>query len=797
MKKFLLVLLFASVLATGIFAQTGARVFGTLQGKEDNVSGALVTIEADGREFSQTANEKGEFEFRNIPSGKYTISAQSVEQKNVGYWISQEISFDYAKGETKEINPKLTTFVSSSANRNFEVNVEIATGEDQPIEDVAKSVNLISGREMRERADFALVESLRSIPGFRIQQLGGFGKMASIKSRGLRNQDTALLLDGFRFRDASAITGDASAFLSDITLTSVSRIEVMRGAGSSLYGTNAVGGTINFITPAPRKAFHGSLSGAYGGLGLGRIRGNTSFGTESGKFGFNMGVARTIYSAGIDGNDDAHNTNFQIRFDWKPTATSYFSGRIFLSDAFVRLNSSPDTLGIIPDSTTILDAKQGLNFTTDVDDPDDEQRSASFAGQLEFSQVISESLVFKSSFQGLRTSRDNQSGPLGVGYQPFGGTSRTKFNGEIYTARASMDWNRENGSTNFGYEFEQEYYGNNGFSPTPGADFFANAAQRSHTASIGDFSDFQNGRLQIGSGLRFQKYSLETPEFSAVGAPFENVTPNAPPNAITLDGSLMYRITASGLRFRTHAGTGYRVPSLYERFGAFYSSYSQSFTAIGDPYLKPEKTFSGDAGFLVPLGKFFDAEAVYFYSKLIDTVAYANSVEDIGNTSRPWGGYLNEKGGIARGGEFSVRSRRMRFTDVFASYTFTNSDQKTPQVAGSGVIQTLGIPKHQFTAVVTQRYKGLAVNVDIFLQSNYLAPVYSNSYFQSQIYRFEGNRRADITARYDFAMGSFLKDSDLRFVVFGTLTNVFKQNYFENGFRTEGRTGRIGLSISF
>ncbi|MCV4615658.1 TonB-dependent receptor plug domain-containing protein, partial [Escherichia coli] len=74
-----------------------------------------------------------------------------------------------------------------------------------------------------------LVDAIRIIPGIRIQQLGGFGRLATIKSRGLRNQDTALLLDGVRLRDSSAITGDASPFLADITLTSVNEIEVLRG----------------------------------------------------------------------------------------------------------------------------------------------------------------------------------------------------------------------------------------------------------------------------------------------------------------------------------------------------------------------------------------------------------------------------------------------------------------------------------------------------------------------------------------------------------------------------------------
>ena len=100
--------------------------------------------------------------------------------------------------------------------------VTVSANITQTIDEVSKTVNIINGQEMRDRADFALPETLRTIPGFRVQQLGGFGRTVSIKTRGLRNQDTAVLIDGIRFRDASAITGDASAFLSDFTLTSVS-----------------------------------------------------------------------------------------------------------------------------------------------------------------------------------------------------------------------------------------------------------------------------------------------------------------------------------------------------------------------------------------------------------------------------------------------------------------------------------------------------------------------------------------------------------------------------------------------
>ena len=137
------------------------------------------------------------------------------------------------------------------------------------------------------------------------------------------------------------------------------------------------------------------------------------------------------------------------------------------------------------------------------------------------------------------------------------------------------------------------------------------------------------------------------------------------------------------------------------------------FIALGDPFLQPEKTIAYDAGIEQNLfDKRAKLTAVYFYTQLIDTIGYGNVVPNIGTTPRPFGGYENTKGGIARGAEFSGQFRVTDSTDIFASYTFTNSDQRVPQVSGNANIETLGIPKNQFTFVATQRFKRAWVNFD-------------------------------------------------------------------------------------
>jgi vitamin B12 transporter len=776
------------------------------------IEGAMVTLaykQDQSKKFEAKTDKDGNY-YIEAKSSIFIITAAYTENGKNYYSKPQEVVLSLDREKTLNLQLTEDSIPEASAIRE---EVTISADTTQTIEQVSKTVDVIDGQEMRDRADFALVESLRTIPGFRVQQLGGFGRTATIKTRGLRNQDTAVLIDGIRFRDASSITGDASAFLSDFTLTSVARVEVLRGSGSSLYGTNAIGGTIDFQTPKPQPGLHGQIGGAFGGYGLGRFRGNLSDGTRDGKFGFNLGVSRTAYTRGIDGEDDAFNTNFQSRIEYNPFSKTNLSARFFVSDAYVRLNSSPDTIGnppatnaaiidAVPLSRDLIERVQdgqtisnfgGANFVFDRNDPDAAQKSQFFNGQLVLTQIISENLIFRGYYSGLKTQRKNDNGTRGVGFQS---ASTSIFDAVVQTANAQFNWTpaRSNQVT-FGYEFEHEKYGNDGFTPSGAGNFFTRARQSSNTLYVQDLLSLLGGNLQIAGGFRAQFFSLKDTEFSLNNAPYANLALDNPPTAYTFDGAASYFIARTGTKLRAHVGNGYRVPSLYERFGTFYSTFpAPGFVALGDPNLKPEKTIAFDAGIEQnAFGNRARLSATYFYTKLIDTIGYGNVVPAIGTTTRPFGGYINTKGGIARGLETSVKARPFDSTDVFASYTFTNSDQRAPQVAGNANIRTLGIPSHQFTLVATQRFRRAWVNFDYLATSDYLAPVFSNQTFNTYVYRFKGNRKADLTAGYTIPF----RNEKLSLRLFGTIENLFDYYYFDNGFLTPGRNARVGVSFGF
>lgn len=771
------ILLFAAI-AVG---QVGTRVEGIVYNNNEraaNVTVTFVSTKDKTKIYTTTTGHDGVFSTQALPTGDYQVTASLRGGQETK--ISETKTIKVVGEGIVEVELELVNIEPISET------VTISTGDTKSIEEISKTVNVIAAQEMRDRADFTLIDTVRTIPGFRVQQLGGFGRVASIKTRGLRNQDTAVLIDGIRFRDPGAITGDASSFLSDFTLTSVSRIEVLRGSGSSLYGTNATGGALDFQTPTAKSGVHGQVSTAAGGLGFGRFRGNLSYGTSDNKFGISGAASRTAYTRGIDGDDNAGNTNVQSRVDYRPTSRTNISGRLFVSDAKVRLNSSPDTLGMLPPVTTIIDAEEGVNFIPDIDDPDSIQNSRFFSGQFQITHSISDKLVVGGYYQDLDTQRTNEDGLLGPG--KFQSEFTSQFGGTIHTGNANIVWTpNSSNTTTGGYEFESELFRNSG--STPASSFWTRASQTSNTLYVQHLVGLLHDRLQIAGGARGQWFDLGTPRFSVTDGPYANRTFSSPPPAYTFDGAVSYFIEATGTKLRAHVGNGYRVPSMYERFGTFF--FLGFFSPQGNPALKPEKSLGIDAG----VEQYFAdrrvrASATWFYTRIKDEITYLPT-DDFGAPA-----YYNFDRHYSRGAEFSLDAKPTRSTDVFASYTFTNSDVRnfrrpTIVTVASTDRSAFGIPDHQFTLVLTQRIRRFWASLDVLATSSYLAPVFSN--FQNHTYRFEGNRRADLTAGYTFRY----HDGRLTTRVYGTLENVFDNEYFENGFRTPGRNGRLGMTFGF
>jgi len=125
----------------------------------------------------------------------------------------------------------------------------IITGQYSPVENqqLTASVSIIDREKIDQSQAQTLSELLKQIPGVWVEDQGGAGGLSTISLRGSESNYTLVLLDGVEVNDPTNSRGGAFN-LNAINLDSISRIEIVRGAQSAIYGSDALAGVIHIIT---------------------------------------------------------------------------------------------------------------------------------------------------------------------------------------------------------------------------------------------------------------------------------------------------------------------------------------------------------------------------------------------------------------------------------------------------------------------------------------------------------------------------------------------------------------------
>jgi len=788
--------------ASAAFGQTISGLVKDTQGAV--IPSAVVTLTARDNTAAAASitDSSGRYRFDHVSPGDYLLEAAAAGFESSAQLVSIQ------KSDQANVDFELRVAA-------VETNVTVtASGTAQTTDELSKAVTVVDAAAIDASDEPSIADALRYVPGLRVTQLGGPGALASIKTWGLRDEDTAVLVDGFRIRDASAEKGDATSLLSDLVVTDLDRIEVVQGAGSSIYGTNAIGGVVNLITGSGGGPTRGSILTEGGSLGMFRGRADLAGSLLGDRLGYSLGISHYDVLTGVNGDEPSRTSSAQGRIDYNLSAKTHLFGRILASDSFGKLTSSPEAFGNLPASGIInavpLSGSQfasyeagapltALNygnatFIPDADNSDYTLDNRIFSGAVRLTTHASESLDLSASYQGLITRRTYGDGPAGAGYQPTGST-QSYYDGDIHTAAARMDWRiGKHNLLDAGYEFEYEKYGNRAVMPSPADNFAVEVSQESQTLFVQDQISLLGDRLQIAGSARAQFFTLQQPVLTpANSAPYAGMTFAAPPAAQTGDGSAAYFFRKTGTKIRVHAGRGYRAPSLYERFGTYYSSLF-GYSAYGDPRLQPEHSIGADTGIDQTLwnGR-VRLSATYFYTELQQVIGF-DSTGLINPATDPFGrfeGYLNTNGGLARGVQASASLAPTRSTNLLASYTYTNARERTPLV--ENVLVTLDVPANQFSLAATQRIGSRFTLVfDLLETSNYLAPLVDAVTFATRPYRFPGRNYAEFGGSYRIPMG---ERRALR--LFGKVSNLFDQSYYESGYQTPGATATGGLQYQF
>ncbi|MBD0371698.1 MAG: TonB-dependent receptor [Pyrinomonadaceae bacterium] len=760
-------------LSTNVFAQGGSSITGRVTDENGAViPGAEVRLRSRSRSdlvILARSDERGVYAFNGLGPGEYFLE---VKARGFAEKTSEDLRLVRAQVLSHDV-----TLPVAGVNESV---VVVSTGTPQRADEVSKAVTLVEDRDVEERREETLPEALRGVPGLRVQQQGTYGALTTLRLRGGRNYDTALLLDGLRVRDASDINGSAVSFIPDLLPVDLERVEILRGSGSSIYGTNAIGGVINL---APRVGagstrFEAGFEGGALGLFRERLQGSGGFRKLG---GYSFGLTRLDVRRGVDGEDEYGNTagSGRVQFNLTPgiTLAANFYGTI--SNA--RRNESPVALAAAFTGTERFPkAIEGVTFHTDFNDPDLGRRNRVLVASLRFTQSVSEQFSYTVAYQRVSTRRRFYDGPLidtdFALFTPFADFPYYFTNNgatDTLDARANLRLGRSHLVTG-GFEFERgTLFQQSTFSPDATTD-------RQRTAAF--FGQDQifllDGRLQISLAARGQVYRI-----SAADRPgfLSNIDARS---SVTGDGSIAYFIASSNTKLRAHVGNGFRAASLFERFGE--GTIGGVFRRFGDPTVRAEQSISVDGGFDQRLMRErLRFGATYFYTRLQRVIDFAG-VDPLG--ARPFGGYFNRPGGIARGLETYAEATPFRRTRLRASYTYTNSDRFSPAI---GLEQEFVIPAHLFSLNINQRYRALLINFDLNRTGSYIAPVFDTSFRQANL-RFRGYTKADLFAAYERALSE-----RVTFILFGGADNLFDVEYFENGFRAPGISGRGGVNLRF
>ena len=781
MKTRLLFLLFpfllTTILAFDVRGQSPGKIQGSItDSNKAKIAGAQVTVRTDtGLQLATSTDQSGTFGFNSLVSGTYYL-----EVKADGFSVYSHDPIRLTRGEELKFD-----IVLQIASINESV-VVTATGTAQRIDDAAKVISVLDAQDIDDRHHLGLAEALRGTPGIRVQQQGSPGALATVRLRGQRNFDTAILIDGLRVRDAGDINGSSVSLMSDLTPVALDRVEILRGSGSSIYGTHAIGGVVNLIPDIGSKGLH-FVAGFEGGtLSTFRERLEASGGGD--RYGFNIGVDRLDVRKGIDGDDAYGNSSFAGRFQANPTQSITVAGSFFGNVANARVNDNPFALPGAFTGQQYPAAVVGVTFQPDFNNPDQGRRNRLLVGSVRFTQVVNDWLSYSVAYQRVATNRRNYNGlavdPQFASFVPFGDfefLSVNKGTTDTFDGRANLRFSDNNLAT-VGVEFERESFFQ---SSQPSFSTFNNTTDRQRTFAIfgQDQLSFFEDRLQFSVGVRAQQYRIRSADRPG------SLAAREAESSVTGDGSVAYFFRSTGTKLRAHVGNGFRAPSLFERFGegTFGSAGTVRF---GDPTLRAEQSISVDGGFDQRLANDrVSIGATYFYTRLQRTVAFTGFVEDplgLGRIS----GYENRPGGLARGVEFSLDTAPFKGMSLRGGYTFTNSDRF---VRGLGLQPEYVIPKHLVAVLWSQRYRRFLFSVEVNHTGSYLAPVFENNFpFRMAELTFDGYTKADVFGNYEHRLSE-----DVVLTFFGGVENLFDQRYYENGFLTPGAVGRGGIKVRF
>ncbi len=231
-----------------IFGQNSKITGKILDENGKPVIGANIFLK--GTVLGASTDDVGFFTIANVPLGSFTLSISVIGFKEKNIKINIEPGGDLNIGPTKLTSTPLQS----------QPIVVTASKYEQNVQDVSVSISSINSKEIEYRNTITIDKALQYVPGINMNQGQVNIRGSSGYSRGVGSR-VMMLVDGVPF-----VSGDTQGLnFEALAMNQIKNVEIVKGAGSALYGSSAIGGVINVITKSisdePRLSFK-----TYGGL---------------------------------------------------------------------------------------------------------------------------------------------------------------------------------------------------------------------------------------------------------------------------------------------------------------------------------------------------------------------------------------------------------------------------------------------------------------------------------------------------------------------------------------------------
>ena len=529
-----------------------------------------------------------------------------------------------------------------------------------------KVVTVITKEHLEKSSGKTVAQVLNEQAGITINgSLNNLGTNQSLFVRGAGNGRALILLDGIPVNDPSQINNDYDLNL--FSINDVERIEICKGAQSTLYGSDAVAGVVNIITvkSGVNKAFN--VKASIGAGNKNTSKQNLQLYGKAGKFiyttrfsklktdGFSAAYDSSVAGKNFDTDGyDGTATNGSVLYQ----ATNDFSIKAFTQ--YSQYTAAIDA-GVFADKRNYTTFSKshisglGLNF---------KKEKYTIVGNYQYTKAN-------------RVIDDNASIPGATSYSLNQYNATAQF-AELYTSIKLVKGLTLLAGGDYRYaSFFSKYTSQSSFGPYNSAFPDTTMNQLAAYTSLA----FNSKHFNVEVGGRYNKHSRYGDNYTYTFNPSYNIDDN-------------YRVFGS-------IATGFKAPSLYQLYGDF----------VGNKNLKPERSINYEIGVQQQFTNIKN-RVVFFYREITDGIDYSS----VSTNSFPTGtGYFNFASQVVRGLEYEVSLNPTKYLTITGNYTFLAGEELTQSrfnFKDTAYSYLLRRPKHNINITAGYQFtKGLYASV--------------------------------------------------------------------------------------